>query len=76
MLLHEIFSVSSSGITSTIHEHSVLIVAWMRLSSEYRFTEYDAVLVLDLSPPQVSYIVVDDRLIRISVISLEELAKS
>jgi hypothetical protein len=71
MLFPEVLFIPQPGIISAVHEHSVSIFTWVGLRSANRVTEYDAVLQFDVSPSQKFSIMVDDRLVRIGIVTLK-----
>jgi hypothetical protein len=71
MLHPEVLFVPPPRIISAIHEHSVLILAWMGLGSENSFIAYDTILRFDMSSSQKPSIMVDYCFVRVGVISLK-----
>jgi hypothetical protein len=71
MLFPEVLLIPPPRIISAVLEYSVLIFTWVRLRGANRVIEYDTILHFDVSPSQECSIMVDDRLVRIGVVTLK-----
>jgi len=66
-----LFILPPPGVVSPIHEGGVLIFTWMGLSGNYGLVENEWIVWCDVPFSQKRSIMINDRLIRISLVTLK-----